>query len=126
MAKPRLLGVEYAAHAQPIAESWRSTAINGTKKEKRLAKAKLKSLETFEARAWTNPLTAGDPVAKDRWPKNLAKDYGPDIPNLFRFELADRWRGYYSLVGETGGARVWVLYLWDHTTYSKQSGYSKK
>ena len=44
---------------------------------------------------------------------------------VFRFELAERWRGYYSLIGEPGGARIWVLYLWDHRTYSKQSGYSK-
>ena len=101
-------------------------ATEGSGNEKRLAKAKLKSLATFERRAWTNPLTAGDPVARDRWPGILVRDYGEDIPNLFRFELAERWRGYYSLVGEPGGARVWVLYLWDHRSYSKQSGYSKK
>lgn len=71
-------------------------------------------------------MTAGDPVSKDRWPAVLVRDYGADIPNLFRFELAERWRGYYSLVGEPGGARVWVLYLWDHRTYSKQSGYFRR
>src|SRR5207249_3092789 len=82
------------------------------REEKRLAKAKLKSLATFETRAWTNPLAAGDPVARDRWPGVRVRDYGDDIPNLFRFELAERWRGYYSLVVEPGGARVWILYLW--------------
>ena len=126
MAKPKLLGIGYAAEAAPVREEWRRRARAGTDDEKRLARAKLKSLATFEARAWTNPLTAGDPVAKDRWPGDLVRDYGADIPNLFRFELAERWRGYYSLVGEPGGARVWVLYLWDHGTYSKQSGYSKQ
>ncbi len=126
MAKPKLLSVDYAAEAAPVLEEWRRVAREGGGKEKRLSKAKLKSLATFETRAWTNPLTAGDPVAKDRWPAVLVRDYGADIPNLFRFELAERWRGYYSLVGEPGGARVWVLYLWDHRTYSKQSGYSKK
>src|SRR5213594_1222395 len=90
------------------------------------AMARLKSLATFETRARTNPLTAGDPVARDRWPDIILRDYGDDIPNLFRFELAERWRGYYSLVGEPGRARVWVLYLWDHRAYSKQIGYSKK
>jgi len=126
LAKPKLLGIEYAAKAAPVLEAWRRLSKVGTLDGKRLAKAKLKSLRTFEARARTNPLMAGDPVGKDRWPAVLVRDYGPDIPNLFRFELAELWRGYYSLVGEPGGARVWVLYLWDHRMYSKQSGYSKK
>jgi hypothetical protein len=65
-------------------------------------------------------------VAKDRWPRDLARDYGSDIPNFFRFELADRWRGYYALVGEPGGTRVWILYLWSDEEYSRQSGYEKK
>ncbi len=125
MAKPKLLGIDYAAKAAPVLEEWRRLAKAGTGDEKRLAKAKLKSLTTFEARAKTNPLTAGDPVAKGRWPSDLVRDYGADIPNFFRFELAERWRGYYSLIGEPGGARIWVLYLWDHRTYSEQSGYSK-
>ena len=126
MAKPKLLGVDYAAEAAPVLEELRRSAREGGGQEKRLSKAKLKSLATFEARARTNPLTAGDPVAKDRWPRVLLRDYGADIPNLLRFELAERWRGYYALIGEPGGARIWVLYLWDHRTYSRKSGYSKK
>lgn len=126
MARPKLLGIDYAAKAAPVVADWRRLAKLGTEDEKRLARAKLKSLTTFELRGRTNPLTAGDPVAKDRWPRDLVRDYGTDIPNLFRLELADRWRGYYSLIGEPGGARIWVLYLWDHHTYSKQSGYSTR
>lgn len=90
------------------------------------ARARLKSLKTFEGRAAVDPLKAGQPVAHDRWPRALARDYGEGIPNLFRFELAGRWRGYFSLIGEPDGARIWVLYLWDHATYSRQSGYAKK
>jgi len=126
VAKPKLLGIEYAAKAAPVLEEWRRLAAQGTETEKRPTKAKLKSIATFETRARTNPPTAGDPVAKDRWPDVLLRDYGADIPNLFRFELAERWRGYYSLIGEPGGARIWVLYLWDHRTYSRQSEYSKR
>ena len=126
MAKPKLLGIDYAAKAGPVREEWRRLARVGTYDERRLARAKIKSLATFETRAWTNLLTAGDPVAKDRWPADLVRDYGADIPNLFRFELAERWRGYYSLIGEPGGARIWVLYLWDYRTHSKQSGCSKR
>jgi len=111
LVKPKLLGVDYAAEAAPVVEEWRRLAREGGGEEKRLAKAKLKSLATFETRAWTNPLAPGDPVARDRWPGVLVRDHGDDIPNLFRFELAERWRGYYSLGGEPGGARVWILYL---------------
>ncbi len=126
MAKPKLLGLAYAAEAAPAVQGWRRLARADAGEETIRAKAKLKSLATFEARASANPLTAGDPVARDHWPKDLFRDYGEAIPNLFRFELADRWRGYYSLVGEPGGVRVWVLYVWDHETYSRQSGYAKK
>jgi len=126
VARPTLLGIDYAAKAAPVVEGWRRLAKQGTDSEKRLAMAKLKSLKTFELRGRTNPLAGGDPVPKDRWPRDLVRDYGADIPNLFRFELADRWRGYYSLIGEPGGARIWVLYLWDHRTYSKESGYAKR
>ncbi|MGQ0798086.1 MAG: hypothetical protein ACT4OI_09545 [Methanobacteriota archaeon] len=126
MAKPKLLGVDYAAKAATVLEEWRRLAREGAGNEKRLAAAKLKSLATFETRARANPLTAGDPVAKDRWPGVLVRAYAEDSPNLFRFELAERWRGCCSLIGEPGGARIWVLYLWDHRTYSRQSGYSKK
>lgn len=125
MAKPKLLGIRYARLAAPVRDAWKAAANSDSEDEGRVARAKLKSLATFESRVKVNPLTAGDSVEHDRWPKCLKRDYG-DIPNLTRFELADRWRGYYSLIGQPGGVMVWVLYLWDHETYSKQSGYEKK
>jgi len=126
MPRPKLLGISYAVEASLVFESWRRVAAGVAEGEAREARARVKSLATFEARARANPLAAGDPVARDRWPRSLAADYGADLPNLFRFELAGRWRGYYSLVGEPGGARVWVLYLWDHARYDRESGYAKK
>lgn len=125
LPRPRLLGVEYAAKAKPVRDAWLAGAKAADEAKARDTKAKLKSLATFEARAKVDPLRAGDAVEKDRWPKDLKRDYGK-VPNIFRFELSGRWRGYYTLIGEPGGARVWVLYLWDHETYSTQSGYSKK
>lgn len=125
MPRPKLLGVEYAARARPVRASWLKEAKEGDAEAARAAKAKLKSLSTFEARARADPLSAGDGVQRDRWPRDLKRDYG-EVPNLFRFELAERWRGYYSLIGEPGGVRVWVLYLLDHESYDKQSGYAKK
>jgi len=126
MAKPKVLSIAYAAKAAPVKESWEKPPTRASEADRRAAAARLKSLRTFEFRARSNPLAAGDHVAHDRWPRDLRRDYGAEIPNLFRFELADRWRGYFSLVGEPGGARVWVLYLWDHEEYSRQSGYAKK
>ena len=126
MAKPNPLGIRYAPLAARVFESWRNPSPHASESERRAAAARLKSLRTFEFRAKSNPLAAGDPVAHDRWPDDLERDYGAEVPNLFRFELADRWRGYFSLVGEPGGVRVWVLYLWSHEEYSRQSGYRKK
>lgn len=124
--RPPLLGIAYAAKAAPIRDAWQLLSERSEGTRSREAASKLKSLATFEARAGGNPLRAGDPVARDRWPRDLDRDYGPDIPNLFRFELAERWRGYYSMIGEPGGVRIWILYLWDHETYNRQSGYTKK
>lgn len=126
MARPTLLGVDYAPLAAAVKRSWDRPSRSWSDAQRRGAAARLKSLGTFEYRAKSNPLTAGDPVARDRWPADLKPDYGPEVPNLFRLELADRWRGYFSLVGEAGGARVWVLYLWSHEEHSRQSGYAKK
>jgi len=124
LPKPKLLGIEYASKAAPIKATWEHPAATASAEDRRLFAAPLKSLKTFEFRAKSNPLRAGDPVTDEKWPKDLGRDYG-DLPNLFRFELADQWRGYYSLIGEVGGARIWVLYLWSHEEYSRQSGYSK-
>ena len=118
MAKPNLLGVAYARLARAVRDDWNAS-------DDRDAAARLKSLATFESRVLANPLRAGDPVARGKWPKDLARDYG-EVPNLFRFELAQRWRGYFTMVGQPGGVMVHVLYLWDHEIYSDQSRYAKK
>ncbi len=124
MTKPKFLGLEYAPTSKPVLEQWKAEAA-GTDDPSRLAGAKLKSLQTFENRARVNPLQGGHPIAHDRWPAAIKKDYGRELPNLFRFEIAERWRGYYTIVGEVGGARIFVLYLWPHEVYSKQSDYDK-
>ena len=126
MPRPKLLAVSCSAMAAMVVDAWRSEVEGARGDIARAARARLKSLETFQARAMANPLAAGDRVAHDRWPRSLARDYGSDIGNLFRFQLADRWRGYYTLVGEDDGARIWILYLWDHERYSRESGYAKK
>lgn len=124
MARPKFLGVSFAAKAQAVLDAWKRAAGEDSPAGK-LAKAKVKALRTFEARAAMNPLSAGDFVARDRWPKCATRDYG-SLPNLARFELPDNWRGIFSLVGEPGGVRIRILYLWDHPTYDKEFGYEKK
>jgi hypothetical protein len=125
MPQPKFLGTTYAAKAEPVRQEWSRQAKATDGPGSRVARSKLKSLATLETRLKADPLSAGDGVERDRWPRDIKRDYG-EVPNLFRFELAERWRGYYTLVGEPGGVRAWVLYLWDHETYDKQSGYSKK
>ncbi|MHB1261248.1 MAG: hypothetical protein ACYC2H_05985 [Thermoplasmatota archaeon] len=125
MGRPKLLGIRYARLAEPVRLIWERASKGTDDAAKRAALAKLKGLKTLEARITANPLTAGDAMQRDRWPACVTADYGA-IPNLTRFELADRWRGYYSLIGEPGGARAVILYLWDHETYSAMSGYAKK
>jgi len=126
LSRPTLLGIDYASHARPVVEAWREEAASGSGGAAQDARARLKSLATFEFRVRGHPLGAGDIVARDRWPRDLSRDYGDDIGNLFRFEISGRWRGYYALVGEDRGVRVWVLYLWDHATYDRQSRYARK
>lgn len=125
MPQPKFLGTEYAAKAKPVREAWLADSKGRDPVAAHDAKAKRKSLATLEAGAKQKPLAAGDGVERDRWPKDLMRDYG-EIPNLFRFELADRWRGFFTLVGGPGGVRAWILYLLDHETYARQSGYKKK
>lgn len=125
MPQPKFLGIAHAAKAKPIRDAWLGDSKGRDPAAARDAKAKLKGLVTLETRIRSKPLAAGDSVERDRWPKDLKRDYG-EVPNLFRFELADRWRGYFTLVGEPGGVRAWILYLWDHETYDKQSGYKKR
>jgi len=54
VAKPKLLGIAYAAKAAPVVEDWRRLAKMGTDDEKRLATAKLRSLITFGLRGRKN------------------------------------------------------------------------
>jgi len=54
VARPKLLGIDYAAKAAPVVKDRRRLAKLGTEDEKRLARAKLKSLTTFELRGRTN------------------------------------------------------------------------
>lgn len=125
MAKPKFLGIRYARLAKPVKEGWETEVKSAEPDAWKAALARLKSLRTCEARIASNALTAGDTLQHSHWPACVAKDYGA-VPNLFRFELADRWRGHYALIGEPGGARAVILYLWDHATYDKMHGYAKK
>lgn len=125
MGKPPFAGMRYARHARQVCDAWSKDA-QGHDSAAKAARAHLKSLRTLRARLRQNPLRAGDPVAHDRWPACLWEDYGDDIPTLFRFELAQRWRGYYTLISGEDGVEAWILYLWDHERYDRESGYRGK
>lgn len=52
----------------------------------------------------------GDRIRPDRWPKRFKK-----LPNLFRFELPDAYRGVYSVLTHPGRDReIRIVWLGNH------------
>jgi hypothetical protein len=51
MARPKFLGVSFAAKAQAVLDAWKRAAGEDSP-EGKLARAKVKALRTFEARAY--------------------------------------------------------------------------
>lgn len=68
----------------------------------------------------------GEPIAKNLVPEEYKVKYG--ITNLFRVELPNFWRMFYSLIeGETKVEIIaFILDVMDHDKYNKKFGYRKK
>lgn len=67
-----------------------------------------------------NPF-AGDQIPKDRIPEKYAKIYG--VENVWRIELADRWRMVYSIRGDQVEIIAFVMDIFNHRDYDKVFGY---
>jgi hypothetical protein len=65
----------------------------------------------------------GDPVAKDRIPKEYVIKYG--ISNLFRVELSNFWRMLYTLTNDETEIEIiaFILDIINHKQYDKKFGY---
>jgi len=62
----------------------------------------------------------GEPIAKRKIPKSLLKE---GIQNLYRVELADRWRMLYTIEGNKVEILLFVLKILNHKKYDKLFGY---
>ena len=61
-----------------------------------------------------NPMY-GDPVPRGLYPKNYKK---LKLQNLYRVELANRWRMMYTIEGNTVEILVFVLDICNHKDYN--------
>ena len=67
-----------------------------------------------------NPF-AGDQVPKKQIPPKYPLLYGAD--NVWRIELADRWRLIYTINGNNIEVVTFILDVFDHRKYDKVFGY---
>ena len=67
-----------------------------------------------------NPF-AGDQVPKRQMPDKYDKKY--DAQNIWRIELADRWRLIYTITGNQIEIVTFVVDIFNHRDYDKVLGY---
>ena len=80
----------------------------------------LRSIKRVREILVKNPF-AGDQVPKKRIPRKYIKKY--DVENVWRIELANRWRLIYTIKGEEIEIINFVLEIVDHRNYDKIFGY---
>jgi Txe/YoeB family toxin of Txe-Axe toxin-antitoxin module len=67
-----------------------------------------------------NPF-AGDQVSKKLIPDKYSKKF--DVDNVWRIELADRWRLVYTITGNQIEIITFIMDIFDHKDYDKVFGY---
>jgi Txe/YoeB family toxin of Txe-Axe toxin-antitoxin module len=67
-----------------------------------------------------NPF-AGDQVPKRQMPPKYIQKF--DVDNVWRIELADRWRLVYTITGNQIEIITFVMDIFDHKDYDKVFGY---
>jgi len=67
-----------------------------------------------------NPF-AGDQVPKRQIPQKYIKKF--DVDNVWRIELADRWRLVYTITGNQIEIITFIIDIFDHKDYDKVFGY---
>ncbi len=67
-----------------------------------------------------NPF-AGDQVKKKQIPPKYIQKF--DVDNVWRIELADRWRLVYTITGNQIEIITFVMDIFDHKEYDKVFGY---
>ncbi len=67
-----------------------------------------------------NPF-AGDQIMKRQIPAKYMRDY--DVENLWRIELANRWRLIYTITGDKVEIIAFIMDVFNHKRYDKVFGY---
>ena len=80
----------------------------------------LRSIQRVRELLKNNPF-AGDQVPKRLIPNKYILKY--DVDNLWRIELADRWRLVYTITGDKVEIIAFVLDIFNHKDYDKVFGY---
>ena len=80
----------------------------------------LRSIKRVSDLLKQNPF-AGDQVPKRQAPGKYALKY--DADNVWRIELADRWRMVYTITGDKVEIITFVMDIFDHREYDKVFGY---
>jgi len=80
----------------------------------------LRSINRVKELLKINPF-AGDQVPKARIPGKYSKKY--ESANVWRIELADRWRLVYTITGNEIEIITFVMDIFDHRDYDKVFGY---
>ena len=80
----------------------------------------LRSINRVKNLLKQNPF-AGDQVPKRLIPKKYIQKF--DVDNVWRIELADRWRLMYTLTGNEVEIITFVMDIFNHRDYDKVFGY---
>ena len=80
----------------------------------------LRSINRVKEILKQNPF-AGDQIPKLRIPNKYLDKYEAD--NVWRIELADRWRLVYTITGNQIEIITFVMDIFDHRDYDKVFGY---
>lgn len=80
----------------------------------------LRSINRVKELLKQNPF-AGDQISKKQIPEKYSSKY--DATNLWRMELADRWRLVYTITGNQLEIVNFVLDIFNHKEYDKVFGY---
>lgn len=67
-----------------------------------------------------NPF-AGDQIKKKQIPQKYIQKF--DVDNVWRIELADRWRLVYTITGNQIEIITFIMDIFDHKDYDKVFGY---
>ncbi|MBM3233537.1 hypothetical protein FJZ19_00410 [Candidatus Pacearchaeota archaeon] len=80
----------------------------------------LRSINRIKELLKINPF-AGDQVSKFRIPQKYDKKY--EAENVWRIELADRWRLVYTINGNQVEIITFIMDIFSHKDYDKVFGY---